>query len=400
MTGSDSYKVVTTGQILDGFDPAEVRERLVSSLRLKPEVAARFFEQPRVVKKGVSRANADKLCSQLAKLGIAADVQSSVPPVESPPVEPVAAWNQEPAATPSSLAIVDYDDQSKPKQETIECPSCHHVQAKSEQCDACGVWFHKFEPTAVALEPVTASNAVPGVVPVEQTTDSDSEAAALSGDSAEEGAFSPAALAAAAAVALFGAWLWKFVAVTFDYEFGLIAWGIGGAVGFAAAVSGSRGVQAGIVCGVLALGSIVLGKYWAYSEFVDGFQEAVSGAMVSDEEMNDYFEQDLADARAFVNGSGSDDFVRSFMVERGYTDTTDPSRVSTDDLEYFRDYVEPALLEMAQQSPDFEEWQANSMEAIAEISPWALMREGFGILDILFAFLGIGTAFRLASQQG
>ncbi len=399
MANSDSYRVVTTGQILEGFDPVDVRNHLVSVLRLKPELAARFFEQPRVIKKDVTRAAADKLCAQLAKLGVAAGVQDPAPPAATAPVEPAPGLQEASGGAPPSLEIVDYESSSTPKKDTMECPNCQHVQARSEQCEACGVWFHKFEPSAVALEPVTASNAVPGVIPVEQAADSDVVTETHSGAS-EEGSFSPAAIAAAAAVALFGAWVWKFVAVTFEYEFGLIAWAIGGAVGFTAAASGSRGMQAGIVCGVLALGSIVVGKYWAYSAFVDQFQDAVSGVMTSDDEMNDYYEQEVSDARAFVDGSGSDDFVRSFMVERGYTDATDPARVSADDIEYFRDYVEPALREMAEQPQDFEQWQANSIEAIGEISPWAMMRESFGLFDILFAFLGIGTAFRLGSQQG
>ena len=122
--------------------------------------------------------------------------------------------------------------------------------------------------------------------------------------------------------------------------------------------------------------------------------------MEIDEDMYAYFEEEIEDARLLINGSGSDDFVRRFMVERGYTDATDPARVSAAELADFRDYVEPALREMAHSTPDFEEWQASSVEALDEISPWALMRESFGLLDIVFVLLGVGTAFRLGSQWG
>jgi hypothetical protein len=157
-------------------------------------------------------------------------------------------------------------------------------------------------------------------------------------------------------------------------------------------------MQAGVVCAVLAFGSIVLGKYWAYSGFVDEFQEAISGAMEYDEEMYYYFEEEMEDARLLVSGSGSDIFIRRYMVDRGYTYATDPARVSKDELADFREYIEPELRDIAQNPPDFEEWQASSVESLDELSPWAMMREDFGFLDILFAFLGIGTAFRLASQ--
>lgn len=393
MTISDTYRVITTGQVLEGFDPAEVQKHLVSVLRLKPAQAERFFEKPRVMKKDVTWAGADKICSQLAKLGVAAEIQNPAPPVASLAVEPKLAL-QEPA-----LELVQDEASTSPKQGTFACPNCQHVQAKSEQCENCGVWFHKFESPAAPTSPVSVPGAIPGVEAAVQAARSTAEAVPSSGAS-EKGALSPAAIAAAAVAALLGAWVWKFIAVSFDYELGLIAWGIGGAVGFAAASTGSRGVQAGVVCAVLAFGAIVAGKYWAYSAFVDQFQEAISGAMEFDEEMYGYFEEEVEDARLLINGSGSDEFVRRFMVERGYTDATDPARVSAAELADFREYVEPALREMAQSTPDFEEWQASSVEALDEISPWAMMRENFGLLDILFVFLGIGTAFRLGSKWG
>jgi len=392
MTISDNYKVVTTGKILDGFDPADVRKQLVSALRLKPDQAERFFERPRVVKKDVTWASADKICSQLAKLGVAAEIQSPAPPATSAPAAPTFALQDEPA-----LELVQDDPSTSSKRGTIECPNCQHVQAKAEQCENCGVWFHKFEAPGGLTQPVSAATAMPAAAAVPT---GDSTVEPVPSDSAsEEGALGPVAIVAAVAVALVGAWLWRFAAVNFGYEFGLIAWGIGAAVGFAAASAGSRGVQAGVVCAVIALGSIVLGKYWAYSGIVDEVQEAIAEVSQYDEEMYDYFEEEVEDARLLVNGSGSDDFVRRFMVERGYTDATDPSRVSAYELADFREYVEPALREMAESTPNFEEWQTSSVEALDQISPWAMMREDFGVLDILFAFLGIGTAFRLASRM-
>ncbi len=399
MTTSDMYIVVTTGHILEGFDPADVRKHLVTALRLKPDQAERFFEKSRVVKKGLSQASADKLCSQLAKLGVAAELRSPAAPVTSPPVEPTPAPQREPGAVPSQLEIVDYESNASPRQATIECPNCQHVQAKAEQCESCGVWFHKFDPSAAPVAPVSTSEMVPGVGADSQAADSTVETVSYS-DASEQGALSPVAIAAAAVAALLGAWVWKFVAVSFEIEFGLIAWGIGGAVGFAAASAGSRGVQAGVVCAILAFGAIVLGKYWAYSAFVDQVQDAIAEVMAvaGDEELYSYFEEGVEEAQVFVNGSGSDDFVRRFMVERGYTDATDPSRVSAAELADFREYTEPVLREMAAGSQDFEEWQASSVEAFDQISPWAMMREDFGVLDIVFALLGIGTAFRLGSR--
>lgn len=389
MTISNDYRVVTTGQILEGFDPDDVRKHLISVLSLKPSQAECFFEKPRVMKKDVTWASADKICSQLAKLGVSAEIQSNASTVASQPAEPKHPLQEE-----SALELVQDETDASPMQGTLECPHCQHVQAKSEQCESCGIWFHKFESSAGATQPDSAPKAIPAAAAMP----ADNSTVVSSDVTSKTGALSLAAIAAATVAALLGALVWKFVAVTFEYEFGLIAWAIGGAVGFAAASAGSRGMQAGVVCAVLAFGSIGVGKYWAYSAFVDQFQETISAGMEYDEEMYDYFEEEMEDARLLVSGSGSDIFVRRFMVERGYTYATDAASVSKAELAEFREYAEPELREMAQKPPDFEEWQANSIESLDELSPWAMMREDFGILDILFVFLGVGTAFRLGSQ--
>ncbi|MCH9695516.1 MAG: hypothetical protein K0U72_13470 [Gammaproteobacteria bacterium] len=388
MTISDAYRVITTGRILSGFDQDEVRKNLVSVLRLQPAQAEQFFEKPRVVKKDVSWASADKLCNQLAQLGVSAEIQNPAPTAAHQADESKPARREEPA-----LELVQDEGDASSKQGTVECPNCQHMQAKSEQCVSCGIWFHKFESSAPVSPPASAPKAIPVAA-----MQADNSTVASSDVTSEPGALNPAAIAAAVVAALIGAWIWRFVAVTFEYEFALIAWGIGGGVGFAAASAGSRGMQAGILCAILVFGSIVLGKYWAYSAFVDQFQEVLSETMEFDDEMSGYFEAEMEDARVLVNGSGGEIFIRRFMVDRGYTFESDPASISDAELAEFREYVEPALREMAQSPPNFEEWQANSVDSLDEISLWAMMREDFGILDILFMFLGIGTAFRIGSQ--
>jgi len=320
---SDTYSVITTGQILEGFDPDDVRKRLISVLRLEPGHAERFFEKPRVLKKGVTRASADKLCGQLAKLGVSAEIQSPAKSVVSQPAEPKRSLPEE-----SALELVQDEAEASQMKDALECPNCRHVQAKSEQCESCGIWFHKFESSVLSAQPDNTPRAIPAAA-----MQADHSTVVSSDTASEKATLSPAAIAAAVVAALVGAWVWKFVAVAFEFELALIAWGIGGAVGFAAASAGSRGMQAGIVCAVLAFGSIVVGKYWAYEAFADQFQEKVFSVLgVDEEEFYASFEEETEDARVLVP------------------------------------------------------------------SPWVMMREDFGILDILFAVLGIGTAFRLGSQ--
>ncbi|MEM9690040.1 MAG: hypothetical protein AAF917_11235 [Pseudomonadota bacterium] len=408
MSKEDLFEVVTTGEILAGFDADAVREQLVRALRLKPEVAANFFERPRVLKKDVSRADADKICAQLAKLGVAATAQGMSAAVASSPPAPISEPEPEPEPAPmkktatvaSELEIVDYESSQPAKDDTITCPNCQHVQAKSEQCEACGIWFHKFEAPSAASERPSMTATVTGMAspaaPTQETAATDTNAAI---EAVGNGAFSPAAIAVALVAGLIGAWVWKIVAVSLEVEIGFVAWGIGGAVGFAAASMGSRGVQAGILCGLIALGSIVAGKYWAYSALVDTYMTAFTETVEAEDELYAYYEEDVANAQAYVNGSGSDDFVRRFMAERGFSEHSDPYDISAAELADFREYTEPWLRETAASSPDFEEWNKKFMGEIGDLSPWSIMFQTFGLLDILFAFLGIGTAYRLGSQE-
>ncbi len=391
MTIGDDYSVVTTGQILDGFAPEDVQKHLVSILGITPEQAERFFEKPRFLKKGVSWAAADKLCGQLAKLGLAAEIQSPEPVVASEDSEPERSLQDEPA-----LELVQDEPAPSAGQTAgnFECPSCHHVQPKSEQCESCGIWFHKLDPSTAPPQPENTPQEVSAAV--EQADDSSVVSSSVVTEKPDS--FGVGALAAASIAALLGALLWKFIAVTFAYELGLIAWGIGGAVGVAAASAGSRGFQAGLVCAVLAFGSIAAGKYWAYSAFVDDFQEAMAGVSEFDEEMQDFYDEQMEDARLFAAGSGSDIFVRRFMVEREYSYATSAADVTAEELAEFREYIEPELREMALNPPNFEEWQSDGTEMLDELTPWAMMHADFGLLDIVFIFLGVGTAFRLGSE--
>lgn len=396
---SATFSVVSTGEIAEGFDPAEVRRHLVSLLRLKPEQAERFFDRRRVVKQGVTAASAEKVRGQLARLGIVSVVEDAAPSTANADrkVAEHVVREAAPAAAPAALELVQ-DEPAAPTQGTATCPKCGHVQAASEQCERCGVWFHKFA-AAPSQAAGSGSDAIPGADALAAGGASPAPSVPVKA-SADDEAVSPTAIAAAAGAALLGAWVWKFIAVTFEYEFGLIAWAIGGAVGIAAASTGSRGMKAGVVCGALALGAIVLGKYWAYSAIVDQVQQAIAGVTIDRDELYTYYEEEVEDAALLAAGSGSDDFVRQFMVDRGYTEATDPRRVSAEELSDFRTYTEPTLREVAETSPDFEQWQARTAEAIDEFSPWTIMREGFGWLDLLFVGLGIATAFRLGSQMG
>ncbi|MEO0616047.1 MAG: hypothetical protein AAFY69_07910 [Pseudomonadota bacterium] len=409
MTDSTTFNVVTTGRLEAGFELADVQQKLISAMKLTPEQAAQFFTKPRVVKKNQTQAGAEKMCAQLARLGVSAEVQNTAPTMAPPLTDKVSFQDSPPANATPELAILDDAPRAAASGGDFACPKCGHVQVKKDQCESCGVWFHKLEPQADSPAPaIGAPGGAPGVgaaAPAAAMASQGDAAAPMESQLREappdDTALPPAAIAAAAVAALVGAWVWKFVAVTFQFEFGLIAWGIGGAVGAAAAALGSKGMKAGVACAVLALGSIVVGKYWSYSAALEQIQEMVLTAIADEgEEMRGVYEEELEDGRILIDGSGSDDFTRQFMIDRYYTDAGSPSDISDAELDEFRTYTAPRLREIAESDASFEEWQRLSVGAMDEIPILQLMREDLGPLDFLFAFLGIGTAFRLGSKMG
>lgn len=378
MSNEPTYNVVTSGIIVEGFRRLDVEQDLVSVMNLKPEQAQQFLGKRRTVRKGVSKANANALCDKLKKLGIEAASELVVTESAAP------------------LELVEETPAQAAKNSAMQCPSCGHGQDKSEQCVQCGIWFHKFGSTP-DMSPTSA--VAPSMSAAQHTQPATSDYVADTDVTSATSGLSMKAVLAAVGAAIVGAFIWKFVAVTFDYELGLIAWGIGGAIGFAAASLGSHGIKAGVVCSLLVVASIGLGKFWAFSAFVDEYKEIVSDVSEENSDLYDYYEEEKEDARLYANGSGSDRFVRQFMVDRNYTDASDPGRISEQEVIEFREYYEAGLYEMAERSLSFEEWKAQSMNAFDDISAWAMVRESVDWVDMLFLLFGIATAFRLSSQM-
>ena len=79
----------------------------------------------------------------------------------------------------------------------------------------------------------------------------------------------PLAITGAAVAAFLGALLWAAIAYYANYEIGIVAWGIGGAVGIGAVMLGGEGVPMGLICAALTLLSIFTGKMMAVQYQID-----------------------------------------------------------------------------------------------------------------------------------
>ena len=267
--------------------------------------------------------------------------------------------------------------------ETIACPKCGMKQATAEQCASCGVYLHKLA-EAPELERDSAQEPPPNMT-IEQVPDESMHIMAL---------------VATAVVAAGGAFAWKMMVLTTGYEYGVAAWVIGGAIGLAAAIAGAGGQTSGAVCGVLALLAIIGGKYLAYQTIQTDLDVMLTQIGLEMEDMRPAYDELLYSAEVFSATPQDDASVREFMVDHGYTDAFVALDVSAEELDYFRSFTVPELNSMALSPPGFEQWINTSFQSeISSVSTIELLMEDLGLIDIVFLFLGIGTAFRLGSGE-
>ena len=395
-----TFNVVSDGQPMPGFTLQQAANNLARVMKTTPEKAEAIVLGYRVLKKGLTQEKAEAFRQKLESIGLSIQIQRVEPP------SPSSGLSFELEPMDDEAPVEDQLQPSEAPQESafITCPKCNIEQAKAEQCANCGIYFHKLPPV-VPTE--SSPDPVSDPVPVPQTSASiasqdDSfvdDSYDDDDDEDDEGnSLQIAAFAAAAGAAVAGALLWKFIAVMFEYELGLVAWGIGGAVGFAAAALGSRGLQAGIVCGILVVASIMGGKYMAAGAFKEQAAEMILEMQGGADGLMPLYEEIMADSEVYAAEVTDDASLREFMVEYGYSEGWDYADVSDEEIEEFNESTGQELAGFAVNPPSYDEWVGGAFGEISEISTAGLMMEGFGILDVVFLFLGVGTAFRLASR--
>jgi len=155
------------------------------------------------------------------------------------------------------------------------------------------------------------------------------------------------AVTGALAGALLGAAGWGAVTWFSGYEIGIVAWAVGGLVGLLAYLGGGKGTCSGLMCAALALLAIFGGKMLA--------MEMVIRGEIKDEYTLEAYQWEMEAAQALPDYEGN--------------------------------------------HPAFEEWlEEETASASSEVSVFGLVRENMGLLDIVFAALGVITALRVGSR--
>ncbi len=181
------YKIMFSGEILPGHDPAAVRERLVAALKAGPQAAERLFSgKPVSLKSGLDEAQAQAYRRRLAAMGVAVRVEALAGAAAGAPSQAAPTLAGTPAAglelvpapglgqgqpgpgqdgekAESALALVE-----SVLADTMACPKCGHVQPKRNLCQSCGVDMARVreaQQSSPDPAPAAASTASPYAAP-------------------------------------------------------------------------------------------------------------------------------------------------------------------------------------------------------------------------------------------
>ena len=376
MEDARTYNVVSSGKLISEFDLTDVQGAVVDLFKISPEKARSIITKRTVLKKALDHKQANTYKQKLESIGLEIVLKSNEKKVSAPlslSLEPIE--EKTPAIAAPEVPVVNAN--------RVTCEKCQLEQPKSKQCISCGVYFHKISP---AVENVPSSNVAP------KTDRNNSDTIVMADDTLTLNGIVVGVIAA-----VLGALLWKGVVIAFEYELGLIAWAIGGAIGFVVAFTGSKGQTSGVMCGVLALLAIFGGKYMVQESFKTELVQMLSS---SSTEMKMVYDEQLEVAKLFSTDVTDMQSLRQFMVDESYSEVYEAKEVSDEEIDYFKASVEPTLNALAAGGMEYDQWYKDTIEAeVLSYSTFDVIKENFGFMDVLFLFLGVGTAFRLGRGE-
>jgi hypothetical protein len=132
------YRVIITGELIEGCDVNEVVERLAALFKQPIDTMARLFGQrPIPINTPYPAAKAEKVQQHLHSIGALTRLE---------PVKPAGLSLQQPVGSGEA--------QASEEPEGFSCPKCGEAQTPSERCSHCGVIFAKLQgQTATSSEP-------------------------------------------------------------------------------------------------------------------------------------------------------------------------------------------------------------------------------------------------------
>lgn len=196
-----------------------------------------------------------------------------------------------------------------------------------------------------------------------------------------------------------GAFLWGLIAMATGFEIGWIAWGIGLAVGAGVAWGTDGGKASGVLAVVISVLAIIGGKFIAM-EMVMGRETKTIGADIAerieiDEEyviswladMIVYEREQAGIAVRWPGGTGGE----APQVQADY-----PPDVWASAVEAWAAMSETEKQEFRQQVRETAMRNVNTMAAMYRNEGFV---GSFGVMDVIFFFLAVATAYRVGSKN-
>ncbi|MGE0481118.1 MAG: hypothetical protein AB7Q17_11665 [Phycisphaerae bacterium] len=215
------------------------------------------------------------------------------------------------------------------------------------------------------------------------------------------------ALIAGFAGGILGAALWALLSRLTSLEIGYVAWAVGLLVGLGATRGGGAGPVMGGAAAAIALAAIVAGKlstvYLALPVAMrELYQEDRVGELTAEQHA-----AWVADAAGFAALRGPDEHAR-FMLDHGFTPMQSAAEITAGELDAFRRITVPVLRALHAQGLDHAAWRAMLIDRWAREATRsfglreaaAVARDTLGPLDLVFAVLGLVTAYQLPAAAG
>lgn len=415
MTDTTLYNLNCTGRIKAGHSPRAAVNAFARLANIEHSKAAAIIQGRKTIKKSQPLNKAKALQSKLEALGLIIELKdSNAAPVrvEEPmlevatevsstisPHQPNASEKPQGALAGAELSLEPIDvathaepltvantEQNAPlKPGYISCPKCNTEQPEAIECSACGVVIAK-----AALQNI----------PLERTTRSTQGGRQSRADQApqpetNEEASTFRILIAAGAAATLGALAWYWVAMTLELELGLLAWAIGGLVGFAAVYFNASGDNAGYLCGALALAAILGGKYMVATTLTNDVFSELQTAQGTEEYENfvSFAESTVAEIDIAL---ADEQALREYLIEYEYVYETNPDDIPVEDLPGYREEIAASRDEVSDFITSIE--SGTTQETYGRQVTMETFTSLFSLIDILFILAGVTTAFKMARE--
>jgi hypothetical protein len=202
-------------------------------------------------------------------------------------------------------------------------------------------------------------------------------------------------LAGAVVAGAIGMTVWYYLILITNYELGIVAWGIGALTGYAAVLLARTGTQKlGICAAIIAASAIVAGQFvFTYDMFEKQLDEIVQT----------WYDEEVEFGKR-VEAATTDESVRQLVAELKCEDEDekpDYTAVTEEEITRFNEEIKTNYLELANGIITREEYIRNVKANIKdEVSFREILAGSVSLFTILWIFLGVGSAYKIASRKG